>query len=314
MHNRNQKQIIICLVVLVATVGVTADVSIAASNGGRTAADFLRIGLGARAAGLGGAFTAVSEGAVASYWNPAGLSSLESKQILLSHFAWYQDIDLEHGSFALPLSEKLVVATSITYLNYGKIDGYDINGVPTGELTAYDWTGGLSVGIGLNDQFSVGVSAKYIGQRLDIYDASAFAFDFGVKYRFQRVILAAVATNIGSEMKFDQVSEKLPAAVRVGLAATPFDNSLIAAIEFEKQVYGGEILRQGIELGFDDRYFLRTGFDQLVNGSASSFASGLSVGAGVRLSIAQFDYAYTPRDKSISEDLHRFSVIFNFGR
>ena len=39
------------------------------------------IGVGARAMGMSGAFTAVADDASAAYWNPAGLAQLESLEI-----------------------------------------------------------------------------------------------------------------------------------------------------------------------------------------------------------------------------------------
>ena len=41
---------------------------------GTTAAKFLHINVGAKAVGMGGAFTSIANDATAMYWNPAGLS------------------------------------------------------------------------------------------------------------------------------------------------------------------------------------------------------------------------------------------------
>ena len=41
------------------------------------AAPYLRMGVGARALGMGGAFTAIADDATAAYWNPAGLVKIE---------------------------------------------------------------------------------------------------------------------------------------------------------------------------------------------------------------------------------------------
>ena len=41
------------------------------SKTGTTAAQFLKIGIGARALAMGGAYSAVSDDATALYWNPA---------------------------------------------------------------------------------------------------------------------------------------------------------------------------------------------------------------------------------------------------
>jgi hypothetical protein len=42
-------------------------------------------------------------------------------------------------------------------------------------------------------------------------------------------------------------------------------------------------------------------------------ATGMSAGAGLRLDFAEIDYAFTPNDKSTSEDLHRFTLTFFLG-
>jgi len=49
------------------------------------AGEFLRVGPGARALGMGGAFLAVADDATAGYWNPAGLTYLESNSLLYMH-------------------------------------------------------------------------------------------------------------------------------------------------------------------------------------------------------------------------------------
>ena len=45
------------------------------SKTGTSAANFLRIGIGARALAMGGAFVAVADDPTAAYWNVAGLAA-----------------------------------------------------------------------------------------------------------------------------------------------------------------------------------------------------------------------------------------------
>jgi hypothetical protein len=49
------------------------------------AGEFLRVGAGARALGMGGAFLAVSDDATAGYWNPAGLNYLKHRSAIYMH-------------------------------------------------------------------------------------------------------------------------------------------------------------------------------------------------------------------------------------
>lgn len=307
-------RLIIVWIVLIIFAALVGDIAVAGSDVGRTSADFLQIGQGARAAGLGGAYTALSEGAVSSYWNPAGLAGMERTEVSLGHFAWFQDITVEQASFALPLDAGPVLAASITYVNYGTIDGYDASGVPTGDLTAYDWVGGLSVGYPVTENLSFGLTGKFVNQRLDEYSASTFAGDLAVMYRFDGFAVGGAVTNIGGKMKFDTESEDLPAAGRIGFAAMPFDGALVASLDLEQRFHGDLVVRQGIEFGFEDRYYLRSGYDYIPGQDGDGLSTAISFGGGLKFDFADIDYAYTPNDKSTSEDLHRFSVILKLGQ
>ncbi|MCX6835982.1 MAG: hypothetical protein NTW07_12820, partial [candidate division Zixibacteria bacterium] len=115
-----------------------------------------------------------------------------------------------------------------------------------------------------------------------------------------------------SDITFDQTSEKLPTAARLGVMFRPFSEALAASMEIEQRFKGDLYVRQGLELGFDEMYFLRAGFDYLPAQDGRQLATGISAGAGLRLKFAEFDYAFTPNDKSTTEDLHRFTLTFLF--
>ncbi len=309
------KRILLAWVLLIILVALLGKVTVAETDAGRTAADFLTIGVGARAAGMGGAFTAVSSGAISSYWNPAGLTSVEAGEVSLGHFSWLQDMNLEHGSFAYTVSDRTTVGASITYLGYGSIKGYDVNGVYTNDISAYDWAGGLSLGYKINPSFSVGVTGKFIGQNLDKVSGSTIAADFGLRYEFDRVTLAGFVGNLGPTMKFEGIAEKLPQEIRIGASALPLSNrSVLAAIEFDKPVNGNLVVRHGLEFNYNDEYFLRTGYNFYSQDDTKGFGSGLTFGAGMTMGKAEFDYSYTTKDKYSSEDVHRLSLILKFGR
>jgi hypothetical protein len=305
-------RIVFIWVALIALVALVGDVSVAQTDGGRTAADFLQIGVGAKSAGLAGAFTAVATGADAAYWNPAGIGHMEGGEVVLGHYAWYQDLSLEHGTFAYAMSDRAAIAASITYLNYGTIEGFDGDGNRTADLTAYDWAGALSLAYDVNDFWSVGVTGKFVNQKLENISGSGFAADLGTRLDFGNWSVGAALANIGSGMSFDNSEEDLPMIGRVGFATRQFNGAVTGSMDFERRLTGTAMLRQGLQWGFDERYFVRSGYQFIVGGDQDGVGSGFSFGAGVALERVVLDYAYTLQDKYTAEDLHRFSLGFRF--
>src|SRR6266850_6391202 len=51
----------------------------------RYAGEFLRIGVGARALGMGSAFVGLADDGTSAYWNPAGLATLRSREATAMH-------------------------------------------------------------------------------------------------------------------------------------------------------------------------------------------------------------------------------------
>ena len=303
---------IFILPTIVGLCGIPATV-FSASSGGQTAASFLQIGLGARAAGMGGAYTSVAGGATAAYWNPASLGTIEEGgEVILGHYAWYQDITVEQGAVAYRMNDQLTSALSITFLDYGRIEGFDADGNATGDLSAYDLAIAVSAGYEANEKASFGLTGKIVNQKLDDINAATFALDLGVHYQGDRYALAGVLTNLGGKMKFGPIEEDLPTSARLGGSLFLLNDRLSSSLDLEKGFQGGTVVRQGVEFNHNQQYFLRAGYNFYPGEDNRQFSTGMTFGAGLRLNQIAFDYAFTLKERYAADNLHRFSLIFSF--
>jgi hypothetical protein len=97
------------------------------------AGEFLRIGVGARALGMGGSFVAIADDASAAYWNPAGLAGLGRAELLFMHAEQFGNLENhDYVSFVQPLSgagKPTAIGISLIRLSVGDIlvtkDAYD---------------------------------------------------------------------------------------------------------------------------------------------------------------------------------------------
>lgn len=318
MNNRGFSGITRLVVLLATTAALTAlpQGSVAGTDGGRTAADFLRIGWGARAAAMSDAFTAVSRGAEATYWNPAGLAAMDSPtQISLGHLSWYQGASVEHGAAAFRMSDRFSAGAALTFLSYGSIDGYGRDGVANGSnVTAFDWALGLSGAVSLSDALAVGASARFVNQRLDDLSAEAVGFDLGLGLDLGWIRLAAVAANLGSDLDFDGFRASQPAMLRLAGAIRPIGEDFLTSLELRQDFSGSSSLRHGAELAFDDTYFLRGGYSLFPGDDARGLVQQTAIGAGLRWGSTEIDYAYGTADRFSEESVHRLTVRFSLGR
>ncbi|HBA60016.1 MAG TPA: hypothetical protein DCZ92_04195 [Elusimicrobia bacterium] len=285
---------------------------------GTTAADFLNLPVGARASGMGGAYSAISEDASGIYWNPAGLVQIPKLSAIFMRAQYVDDINYQYAAYAHRLSYDSVIGISALMTDIGSIPRTDISGNNTGSFTPQDQVFTLSYSKAILEfsdkdiDVSIGVSGKYI--KSTIYDtASAYAADLGVMtYNFGDIPyrLAVTATNMGGGLKFDEESNPLPLTFKLGGAASPFRNMLVAAdVVMPKGnkpnfVLGGELALTPNEL---TRFCVRAGIDLQ---QMHDQINGLSMGLGATLHFFTLDYAFVPMGELGTT--HRISLTFDF--
>src|SRR5689334_22693157 len=99
----------------------TATTSPDFNNVGSSGAVFEKIGVGARAAGMGGAFSALADDITALYWNPAGIARLKGINAGASYTAWFAGITHNFIAGVVPISDRYRFGVSLTVLDNGSL-------------------------------------------------------------------------------------------------------------------------------------------------------------------------------------------------
>jgi len=81
---------------------------------------FLRMGVGARALGMGGAFTAIADDPSAAYWNPSGLAQIHNFQFEFMNVNLPFDRTFNYFSATLPLKRFMILPTFSSQLSASK--------------------------------------------------------------------------------------------------------------------------------------------------------------------------------------------------
>ena len=149
---------------------------------GTTAANFLEIGYGGDASGMGEAHVAVVTGDLSSmYWNPASIGYLTKSEAFVTVQPWFVDINASMGGFGYVHPVLGTFAASVTMMSYGSEEVTTVaNPNGTGErFDGMDLCLGFTYGKKIVDWFAFGFSAKYISTKIWHETASAMALDLG---------------------------------------------------------------------------------------------------------------------------------------
>lgn len=91
-------------IVAAVSLAVVAAATAPAHAGDKYAAEFLKIGVGARALGMGEAFVAVADDGTAGYWNPAGLVYVKQREVSALHAEQFGAlVNYDFASYVHPL-------------------------------------------------------------------------------------------------------------------------------------------------------------------------------------------------------------------
>jgi hypothetical protein len=319
---------------------------------GTSSFQFLKVMPTARATALGDAYATLAKGVDGVFWNPAGLTAAQSHQLTTTLTLWLFDTKQSAIAYALPLEDIGTFGVQLQFVDYGEIretradelrftgSGSDLRYNPgyTGNVFSPSaYIIGVSYARQLTEQFSAGITAKFISESLwdratavieneygetETVNTAAreVFFDFGMRYAtgFRSVEIGISVQNLGPQVKFAQEGYPAPLAFRVGAAANLLGPSALALIDehnrltvawdiFQPNDYAQQ-MHLGLEYSFHEILALRTGYKFNYDND------GMTYGGGVASEFAGFavavDYSFGDMGDYLG-NVHRISLGVN---
>lgn len=274
--------VFIITLLMMRSIGFSADV-------GTSGARFLRIGVGARPAALGEAFSAVADDVNAMHWNPAGLGQIEDSQASISHNTWLTDISEQAVSYARPSGRSDSLGVGVRYMHMGKIQSFDKDDIQLEDSEAYSFAFILSGSRKFTEKFYSGSNIKLIQRKLDEESAMGVALDLGFLYKPGLLQLGLAVQNIGTAGAFISKADSLPLNIKTGIAGWLFNKKLILGLDFNMPSDENSYAGLGAEYSLGSILLLRAGYNMRDNSG-----TGVSLGFGVKSSGWLLDFAYIP--------------------
>lgn len=286
---------------------VAVSLLFAASARAAPGSAWLELAPGARASALAEAITASVRGATANYWNPAAVGADGNSVEAMYADSWIEGGSIQYvaGSFDLG---RTGLGASAHYVGVGDIDLRDRpSASPIGSYDARNLALGGTFAAEIWRGWRAGIGARYLSERIYVYDTEGWAFDLGVLRRglFDgRLDLAAAARHLGKIGALRAKAEELPATIAAG-ARWDFgeiDRTNPALLLEMSKVSGYEAnLRLAAEVGVLGYLSFRAGY-------ATGYDShGFAAGFGLSYKGVRFDFAWIPHIDNLGNET-RYSV------
>lgn len=283
-----------------------------AGDAGENGFAFLKVDVDGRAAGMAGAYTAISSDAGASFWNPAGLAAAQGKTFIIMHNVWLADISQEFAAVHF-IKGKHNFAASVNLMTIPDIEirGEKPSDQPDGKVDAINFSGALSYARTIANTWQVGLSVKYLFEKYYTSSAPGWAVDFGLQKRqiIKDLDWGLTVQNLGKMSKLSQIETPLPLMIRSGLGyRLPyilFDKKPLVAAELQYIKDENIYFRFGAQVDVREYLSLRSGV--ILGGEDNHFTTGLSL----KYAAYHLDYAFVPFQYDLGNS-HRFSFGMDF--
>lgn len=285
---------------------ITVSVFALDPNVGTTSFNFLKIGVGARATSLGGAYAGIGGDVNSLYWNPGGLGILDGKEGTATYMNYIVGMQSGYLGYGQRWNKNSVFGIGISYLSVGSIKETTVNdptGAYLGTFTPSNMALGLSYARTVSKDIYGGITFKGMRESIKSYSSMGFAFDIGIYYitPYKGVTFGSAFLNLGKKTKaFIKEKEPLPWIAKAGVAyrVPKFKENLLLALEVDKPGDNRFELHLGGEVRIRKIAFIRAGYNSsgtdLKTSSDIDILGGLSFGVGGVYKTYRVDYSWTP--------------------
>ena len=320
----------------------TSDSSATRRKAAQAGMQFLKIGVGARAAGMGEAYLAMVDGLDAMYWNPGALALCQSSGFSLSQTNWIADIKQYYAAAGIDLGNYGFAGINLLYMDYPDITATRVpqsgeyaplGYIPLGNLDVQEYAVGLVYSRRITNKLSIGGQVKMVWQDLwksvvaitdstDKFEdnvVNELGYDFGTVYYtgFKSLRFGMTVLNFSRDIKFRDDQFPMPLTFKMGLAMDLMDfwpnlrenHSLTLAVDVLHPRDNYERVHAGIEYWLMDLIALRSGYK--FNYDEESFAAGVGFKISLGGMAGTIDYSYTDFGSYLGS-VNRFSFGFFF--
>jgi len=324
------KKLIVLISLLIFVFSINA---YAASKVAQTGCGFLDVAAGARACGMGEAFTVLGQDATALFYNPAGIGEIETNfDLSAGGTQWIADIQYLYVAAVYNADVLGNFGFSLIVPDYGDFYGT----IVTEGGAGYENTGlfdvsafcvGVSYAREFTDKFTVGGQVKYVSQLLGENEKgdsaggyymednkiSTMSYDFGLLFYpgFKSFAFGMSVRNFSPRVTYERIGFELPLTFALGVGMDILDlfgeypdYAFNVGMEGLHPRDWDEQYNVGGELSYKNMLFLRAGY------KFNYYAEGLNAGIGISLAGVKIDYAYSQHE--LYDMINRVSAGFSF--
>jgi hypothetical protein len=272
-------------------------------NAGTTGFNNLKIVYSARAMAMARAMTGVDGAIEGLQFNPAAVLNINDLTAASTYCNYFAGSNGGALHLLLPRNENVTYGFMLHYLNLGTMDRTEVTSnneyLDTGEtFGAGDIIAGASAARKVSPAIDVGITLKFIYDKIDTYSASAIMVDAGLVHHpiNEKIKVGLSLRNLGRQITYytgEKYSESLPFTFAAGLSYK-FAPKMMAAMDISKPKGSNLTVKFGMEYKLHPMLFLRGGYNSNSadwrTGGDWDWTSGVTLGAGFNWNKYTLDY------------------------